>query len=76
MRTVALGEIKAMVGGWDPTAGLQWLLLFPEIQLGQAVKESEDACTEEGTTKKRQEEIFLDYHLPQLQPDTSWLLPA
>ena len=73
VRTVAFGEIKATPGGWAPSAGLQWVLLFPEsrTQLGMAMKEFEDVCKEEGTTKKRPKEVFLDYHLPWLQPD-SW----
>ena len=73
VRTVAFGEIKATAGGWAPSAGLQWVLLFPEsrTQLGMAMKEFEDVCKEEGTTQKRPKEVFLDYHLPWLQPD-SW----
>lgn len=73
VRTVAFGEIKATAGGWAPSAGFQWLPLFPEsrTQLGMAMKEFQDVCKEEGTTKKRPKEVFLDYHLPQLQPD-SW----
>ena len=47
--------------------------LFPEsrTQLGMAMNEFENVCKEEGTTKKRPKEVFLDYHLPPLQPD-SW----
>ena len=44
VRTVAFGEIKATAGGWAPSAGFQWVPLFPEsrTQLGMAIKEFED----------------------------------
>lgn len=72
MRTVAFGEIKARAGDWASSAGFQWVPLFPEsrTQLRMAMKEFEDVCKEEGTTKKRPKELFLDYHLPRLQPDS------
>ena len=70
MTAVAFGEIKARAGGWAPSADFQWVPLFPEsrTQLGMAMKAFEDVCKEEGTTKNRPKEVFLDYQLPRLQP--------
>lgn len=72
--------MKVRAVGLAPAAGLGGIpSLFSEsrLQLGQATRGAEDPRRRRGQqTEKRQREIFLDYHPPQLLLDTPKLPPV